>query len=459
MTESADPTPTTYSGLDTVAVAHLHPGRLSTHFQGSLDRLYRHDPAVGFPPLRIKSTLHLAPARNTVVRMFLDSTTHDWLLMLDADMGFAPDVAERLRAAADPEDRPMVGALCFTSDQTAVLADHTVQSYVHPTIYQQVEDAGRSSLVPLRSGYPANALVECAGTGAACVLMHRGMLDRMRQAYGEHWYSPIVDESGLVGFGEDLAFCIRARQLGVPVFVHTGVRTCHEKTAYARSGGGDPWPPTPPEVAITGTFHGRLGWTAQLLQQCRVPCGDEAYWNLNGRHAGPTRVDVSWVAASQLAGFSGTVFHQTRDPLRVLESVLAAGIFEQPGPLLRRTLIRLVPDLDDHPPVVSAMRAIVAWIETVEEQSELTWRVEDLDTDLLIELSGRLGSEITESRARRALERVERSEVQAPSPLTPEDLPGGPIKDAFLSLVRRLGYDPRDSIDSTWTSPEVRPVR
>ncbi len=395
-----------YAGLGTVAVAHLHPGRLSTHFQASLDALYRDDPSIGYPPLRIKSTLHLSPARNTVVRMFLDSTTHDWLLMLDADMGFAPDTVRRLRESADPEARPFVGALCFTSDQTGVLPDHSVQSYVHPTIYQRVEDSGRFSLVPLRTGYPADALVECAGTGAACVLMHRSMLERMRAAYGDHWYSMLVDENGLTGFGEDLAFCIRARELGIPVYVHTGVHTCHEKTSYARadSPGDASLGMDGPESAVTGSFHAQLGWTSQLLRYCRVDCGDEAHWNLSRRPTGSVRADVSWVAAAHLGGFRGSVFHQVRHPMRVLESVMASGMLDPPGRLLRRTLMELCPELDDRAPIETAMRAITAFMDTVEERSTFTWRVEDLDAELLMELCQRLGRETSESRAERAFE-------------------------------------------------------
>ena len=55
----------------------------------------------------------LVDSRNTVVAAFLDGTDDDWFWWLDDDMGFAPDTLDRLRLAADPVERPIVGALCF----------------------------------------------------------------------------------------------------------------------------------------------------------------------------------------------------------------------------------------------------------------------------------------------------------------------------------------------------------
>src|SRR3954451_3931639 len=52
-------------------------------------------------------------ARNRVTAHFLDKTETEWLWWVDADMGFEPDTLTRLLDAADPDARPVVGALCF----------------------------------------------------------------------------------------------------------------------------------------------------------------------------------------------------------------------------------------------------------------------------------------------------------------------------------------------------------
>lgn len=445
MTEQPSAPTTDCTGLGTVAVAHLHPGRLSTHFQHSLEALFREDPSVIYPPLRIKSTIFLGPARNSVVRMFLDATSHDWLLMVDADMGFAPDTVQRLKEAADPDERPVVGALCFIFDTTGVLADHRLSYHVRPTIYQQAEGSSRLTPPPLGTEYPTNALVKCAGTGAACVLMHRTALQRMRDEYGDNWYTMLFDEVG-TGFAEDLAFCVRASRLDIPIFVHTGVRTCHAKAGYAHSGWNErrSGPPAPPEVIITGSFHSRLGWTAALLRSCLVDCGDEFYWNLGRRPLGQGRVDVSWVAVTHLAELEGEVLHQVRHPMRTLESVLASRMLDPPGWMTRRALMGTCPEMGDQPPIEAAMLAIAACVEAAEERSVLTWRVEDLDVGLLTELCERLGHTVSEPRARDALEQDTTTLFDPPTPLTADDLPTGQAKDRFLSLVERFGYHPEE---------------
>jgi hypothetical protein len=59
----------------------------------------------------------LVDARNKAVRLFLKENLADWLFWIDTDMGFAADTVERLLAAADPVERPVVGGLAFTQKE------------------------------------------------------------------------------------------------------------------------------------------------------------------------------------------------------------------------------------------------------------------------------------------------------------------------------------------------------
>src|SRR5438477_10625744 len=64
--------------------------------------------------LRYVSGPNISTPRNLVVDEFLRSYRAPWLLMVDTDMVFAGSALDRLIAAADPVERPLLGALCYS---------------------------------------------------------------------------------------------------------------------------------------------------------------------------------------------------------------------------------------------------------------------------------------------------------------------------------------------------------
>src|SRR5690606_31048939 len=94
--------------------------------------------------------------------------------------------------------------------------------------------------------YPKDTLVQVAGTGAACLLIHRSVLDKMRANHGDHWFDRVRYDDGQA-ISEDLSFCARLMQQGAKVFVHTGIKTTHHKQLWV---GEDDY--VPPRVLSTG---------------------------------------------------------------------------------------------------------------------------------------------------------------------------------------------------------------
>lgn len=217
-----------------VVVGYVHPADVAAVFHRSLLALWmydlRHNRRIleGGGHLATMSGANINTARNDIVRGFLGQTSADWLLMLDADMGFAPNTVDRLVEAAHAKDRPIVGGLCFGIQTTGIDDLNSWQYEVFPTLYRFNED-GR---VDRYNEYPTNALFPVDATGAACLLVHRTVLAAMRDKYPEPF--PWFAESQLNGqpVGEDMTFCIRAKSLGYPVFVHTGIKTSHAKTCF-----------------------------------------------------------------------------------------------------------------------------------------------------------------------------------------------------------------------------------
>lgn len=181
----------------------------------------------------------IAGARNNVVRKFL-KTDASWLFWLDDDMGFAPDTVDRLLEVADPDSRPIVGALCFAMRQPVRDTMHGWRTVPIPVIYDWAKDATDDFGFDARRHYPRNAVVQCSATGSACILIHRSVFEKVAAEYlpqGQAWYDraklrPETLDDGAVVIAEDLSFCMRAASVGCPTFVHTGVKTTHEKKVW-----------------------------------------------------------------------------------------------------------------------------------------------------------------------------------------------------------------------------------
>jgi len=170
----------------------------------------------------------LIHARNQAVYEFLeDYPDADWLFWLDTDMGFGPDALELLLGAADPQERPIVGGLCFSQrdDEPDGMGGWRVQAT--PTIYDWIALADQSGYA-VRWDYPRDTVTQCSATGSACIVIHRSVLERIRDRVGT-WYDRVPNPSTGQVFSEDLSFCVRAGALDIPVYVDTRVKTTHFK--------------------------------------------------------------------------------------------------------------------------------------------------------------------------------------------------------------------------------------
>lgn len=243
----------------TVLAAYLHPNVVSHSFSDSLMRLVAWDLAhegrvirSGGPVMFRCGPGGLVEARNDVVRHFLDATEDEWLWMVDSDMGFAPDTVDRLVEAADPDERPVVGALCFALREAAPDGMCGWRTAASPTLFDWACRSDGEFGYTVRHDYRINTLTPVAGTGAACLLVHRSALERIRTEHGDVWFDRVTYPSG-GKVSEDLSFCYRLAQVGARVHVHTGVRTTHHKQVWLSE--QDYWaqrrvPPATDDVAV-----------------------------------------------------------------------------------------------------------------------------------------------------------------------------------------------------------------
>lgn len=220
--------------VSTVAVAYVHQDEVLYSWHHSMLQLLDHDLANsariwsgGFVAMRC-GTDGLAQARNNAVREFLKDSKADWLWWIDTDMGFLPDTVDRLLDAADPVERPVMGALCFANREVDNDGMGGRRALAAPVILHWAH-VGDEAGFDTRWDYPRDTVVRCDGVGAACVLIHRSVFERVAERYGPNWYTRTINPSTGEMISEDLSFCARMMALEIPVHVHTGVPTTHAK--------------------------------------------------------------------------------------------------------------------------------------------------------------------------------------------------------------------------------------
>jgi hypothetical protein len=214
-------------------------GMNSTSYTESLLRMFAYDAARdgmllrgGGPMLLPASPNTLPERRNNAAQFLLDQSTAEWLLFVDSDMGFDETALELLLAAADPVERPVVGALCFGMRQVESDQRGGWRTQPFPTLYDwRPNDSGKFGFV-LRYDYSADCVTQVAATGAAFLLIHRDVLAKLRAQVGDTWFDRARMDVGEGLMGEDISFCARLGRIGVPVFVHTGVKTTHLKPVW-----------------------------------------------------------------------------------------------------------------------------------------------------------------------------------------------------------------------------------
>jgi GT2 family glycosyltransferase len=175
----------------------------------------------------------LVDARNTLMRQFLDNTdaTHIWFI--DTDMGFKPDTVIKL---LEP-NLPVIGALTYG---IATVRPDDLSGYVtEPFIvaYDMVIDKDTDSAhyeLKLDLDLTSQSAQKVAATGTGCLLISREAATSVREKYGDNWFDQLryKNNTKVIAISEDMSFCYRLSTVGVPIYVHTGVKTNHMKKVW-----------------------------------------------------------------------------------------------------------------------------------------------------------------------------------------------------------------------------------
>lgn len=407
-----------------VVVGYLSGGDTRIEFTQSLGAMTAYSIQKGVPlvgALPHVSGPRIAAGRNHMVEAFLN-TPADWLFMVDDDMTFDRDVLERFLKVADPDTRPIVGGLAFATGRDGIF----------PTLFK---------LDPTINGptrfdaWPLDELVEVDGTGAACLFIHRSVFEKMAEVHPKPWQWFQETTLGEQSVGEDMTFCLRARALGIPIFVDTSIKFGHVKPRIINEDEYFRWVDTH-RIVVTGTGKCGLYRVGSALWAARLRVGVHQMFTVEGRKPNPfLRGDVSWCAPPFLDRFVGLVLQVVRHPVPTVLSLAKVEIDEATRGFVETHAPQI---LDFDTPIERAMAWYLAWNRMINDHAHDRIRVEELSGDGLINTVRYAGGLHAPWELQTA--------VNALRPWEPDNqdwglLPDGDLKDELRIMAKDFGYE------------------
>lgn len=207
-----------------VCIANVNPGSVRMEFMVAVLSTIVEDVKTGngrighFVP-RLAGPL-ISVYRNYAVQHFMDYTDDEYLCFVDSDVILPPGGLITLADQCD-DDTPIISGLYYC----------VLNEGVRPSAWMreeaEVEGVKGVHLVALEEAPETVTQVDAVGAG--CLMLHRPFLDKMRAEFGapEPWFAQSVHDNVL--YGEDFTFCMRAKQMDVPVLIDPSVVCGHIK--------------------------------------------------------------------------------------------------------------------------------------------------------------------------------------------------------------------------------------
>ena len=153
-------------------------------------------------------------ARNKLVTQAINEG-FDRILWLDSDMDFQPDLLISLSKTMEETGADIVSGLYFTR-----------RAPVQPVIYEKVgyyHNAELNEVTPHAvsfKDYPRDSVFPIEGCGFGGVLVKTDIAKKVQDKFG-------VPFAPILGFGEDLSFCLRVSECGGKILCDSRVKLGH----------------------------------------------------------------------------------------------------------------------------------------------------------------------------------------------------------------------------------------
>jgi hypothetical protein len=141
----------------------------------------------------------------------------DWLLWVDSDIVLTTDIVQKLWDTAHTKDKPVVCGVYFVTNNP----NEPLMMPV-PCIFKDFGDHNEP-IHPL----PVDQVIPIDVAGFGLVLMHKSIVPKLQEAYpdGVYFEMGLKDQNK----SEDVSFFRKLKEIGVPVYAHTGAIAAHIK--------------------------------------------------------------------------------------------------------------------------------------------------------------------------------------------------------------------------------------
>jgi hypothetical protein len=205
-----------------MAIGYPHNGSVRHCFMQSMVRFREFDLGNGniLGAQIPRHGMYIAGQRNAIVSDFL-TTGLEWLLMIDTDQIFDPEIPYLLLQSAEDANALVMSALYFG----------ILQGKYAPMWWQRKADGTFHTAAVIQE----NCIQEIQGFGAGMVPMHRSIFEDMAPRYPDDpwkWFGHDLTMfcGELERYGEDLCFCNRLHDMGVKMYGDSRLIIGHEKT-------------------------------------------------------------------------------------------------------------------------------------------------------------------------------------------------------------------------------------
>lgn len=147
-------------------------------------------------------------ARNNLARLAIKAEA-DWVLWLDDDMVFAPDLLKRMMSVCQEDDISFLTAVCFRRRPPYT-----------PCLFDRLDRMEHGASYTTLMSVPEGRF-KVGGCGFAGVLLSTDVLMSVAAKFGGRMFDPIE------GMGEDVSFCWRARQCGYDIWCDSSIEMGH----------------------------------------------------------------------------------------------------------------------------------------------------------------------------------------------------------------------------------------
>lgn len=160
-----------------------------------------------FVGMEISSLIY--EARNSFAKKAIN-TKVDFVLWLDSDMVFSADLLKRMLRHME-EGKDIVSGIYFR--RRPPFSPVLFKKLSHELLENGKKWEGYDD-------YPKDSVFEIDGAGFGCMMIRTSVLLDMALNCA-NWFEPQE------GFGEDLSFCLRAKELGYKIFCDSSIKCGH----------------------------------------------------------------------------------------------------------------------------------------------------------------------------------------------------------------------------------------